>query len=134
MLGKNGPCVNLAADEQIETMRWNKSERRGEPTKRRTIRAFYSSGGTIRLLSCDASMLALKTEFVSLLTNHLNDRVRGGERDTAFVLSTDHTDITFLTPGFTPRVLNFPVVGSTGTAITDGQDTVVEVGTTGRVR
>jgi len=53
--------------------------------------------------------------------------LRGGERETALILALDHEDITLHAPSCTPRVLDNPVrLGAQG-AITNNQDTVVEV-------
>jgi len=60
----------------------------------------------------------------------LRDRVRSGEGQAAFIFTVDHADETFLTPAGTPTVLDIPVGGARGSAITNEQDTVVEVGTT----
>jgi len=45
--------------------------------------------------------------------------------DAALVLATDKTDVTLLTPGCTPRVLDDPVVGAVLNTITDKKNTVV---------
>jgi len=61
----------------------------------------------------------------------LDGGVRGGQGDTALVLVADHADVTSLTPGSTPGVLDNPVVLSSGGAITNGEHTVVQVGAAG---
>merc|ERR1719387_1178733 len=48
--------------------------------------------------------------------------------DTALVHATLDEDVAVVTPGCTPRVLHLPVVSAAGGAVTDGEDTVVEVG------
>jgi len=45
--------------------------------------------------------------------------------DTALVLATDETDVTLLTPGAAPRVLDNPVLGAVLLTITDEKNTVV---------
>jgi len=54
--------------------------------------------------------------------------------DTALVAATDHADVTLLTPRGTPGVLDNPVVLASIGTITNGEDTVVEVGAAGAVK
>jgi len=64
--------------------------------------------------------------FISNVDYYLDNGVRRIGRDTAHVDITLHSDVSLLSPGGSPGVLDLPVVGGTISAITNNQNTVVE--------
>ncbi len=59
---------------------------------------------------------------------HLGNGVDGLLVHAALVAVADHADVTLLTPRGAPRVLDDPVVLASLSAVTDSEDTVVELG------